>query len=170
MVEAMYQLPWESTVYRNRHGRGTRTPMFGTRLPRYRTRSGMFDDMLVAQIRRLNDAWPELVAPVQFAVEDVPPSDPALGRPLRTWARSLSPRNMAFRRASCCTVCLCNRMREAVWTCNSPSATKWCCAWRNCMDAVPKRSTRLGYVINARRSCSGWPAPARGLPSDPLRR
>ena len=37
MVEAMYQLPWESTVYRNRHGRGTRTPMFGTRLPRYRT-------------------------------------------------------------------------------------------------------------------------------------
>ncbi|MGJ0655060.1 metallopeptidase family protein [Bifidobacterium catenulatum] len=73
----MYQLPWESTVYRNRHGRGTRTPMFGTRLPRYRTRSGMFDDMLVAQIRRLNDAWPELVAPVQFAVEDVPPSDPA---------------------------------------------------------------------------------------------
>ena len=45
--------------------------MFGTRLPRYRTRSGMFDDMLVAQIRRLNDAWPELVAPVHFAVEDV---------------------------------------------------------------------------------------------------
>ena len=85
-------------------------------------------------------------------------------------ARSLSPRNMAFRRASCCTVCLCNRMREAVWTCNSPSATKWCCAWRNCMDAVPKRSTPIGYVINARRSCSGWPAPARGLPSDPLRR
>ena len=26
----------------------------------------MFDDMLVAQIRRLNDAWPELVAPVQL--------------------------------------------------------------------------------------------------------
>ena len=51
--------------------------MFGTRLPRYRTRSGMFDDMLVAQIRRLNEAWPELIAPIQFAVEDVPPSDPA---------------------------------------------------------------------------------------------
>ena len=51
--------------------------MFGTRLPRYRTRTGMFDDMVVAQIRRLNGAWPELVAPVQFAVEDVPPSDPA---------------------------------------------------------------------------------------------
>ncbi len=73
----MQQMPWETPIYRNRHGRGTRTPMFGTRLPRYRTRSGMFDDMLVAQVRRLNGAWPELIAPVQFAVEDVPPSDPA---------------------------------------------------------------------------------------------
>ena len=64
----MQQMPWETPIYRNRHGRGTRTPMFGTRLPRYRTRSGMFDDMLVAQIRRLNGAWPELIAPW----EDVP--------------------------------------------------------------------------------------------------
>ena len=48
----MQQMPWETPIYRNRHGRGTRTPMFGTRLPRYRTRSGMFDDMLVAQIRQ----------------------------------------------------------------------------------------------------------------------
>ena len=170
MVEAMYQLPWESTVYRNRHGRGTRTPMFGTRLPRYRTRSGMFDDMLVAQIRRLNDAWPELVAPVQFAVEDVPPSDPALGRPLRTWARSLSPRNMAFRRASCCTVCFaiaCAKpygpaIRHPRRSGVALGGTVW----------TPSRRDRprLGYVINARRSCSGWPAPARGLPSDPLRR
>ena len=30
----------------------------------------MFDDMVVAQIRRLNGAWPELVAPVQFAIRD----------------------------------------------------------------------------------------------------
>ena len=51
--------------------------MFGARLPRYRTRGGMFDDMVAAQIRRLNDAWPELIRPLQFAVEDVPPSDPA---------------------------------------------------------------------------------------------
>ncbi|KFJ00999.1 peptidase [Bifidobacterium stellenboschense] len=54
-----------------------RTPMFGTRLPRYRTRSGMFDDLVAAHIRRLAEAWPQLVKPVQFAVEDVPPSDPA---------------------------------------------------------------------------------------------
>ncbi len=37
----------------------------------------MFDDMVAAQIRRLNEAWPEMIQPVQFAVEDVPPSDPA---------------------------------------------------------------------------------------------
>ena len=32
----------------------------------------MFDDMVVAQIRRLNGAWPELVAPMdlQFAIRD----------------------------------------------------------------------------------------------------
>ena len=92
-VETMQQMPWETPIYRNRHGRGTRTPMFGTRLPRYRTRSGMFDDMLVAQIRRLNGAWPELIAPVQFAVEDVPPSDPALGRTFRILDRSISRRH-----------------------------------------------------------------------------
>ncbi|KAB8287491.1 peptidase [Bifidobacterium ramosum] len=73
----MIEAPWNARVYRNRHGRGTRTPMFGTRLPRYRTRSGMFDDMVAAQLRRLNGAWPQLVQPVQFAVEDVPPYEPA---------------------------------------------------------------------------------------------
>jgi hypothetical protein len=51
--------------------------MFGVRLPRYRTSSGMFDDMVASQIRRLSAAWPQLVKPVQFAVEDVPPSQPA---------------------------------------------------------------------------------------------
>ncbi|KAA8821644.1 metallopeptidase family protein [Bifidobacterium vespertilionis] len=68
--------PWMGGVYRNRHGRGPRRPMFGTRLPRYRTRSGMFDDLVASQLKRLGQAWPELLKPVQFAVEDVPPSDP----------------------------------------------------------------------------------------------
>ena len=46
----------------------------------------MFDDMVVAQIRRLNGAWPELVAPVQFAVEDVPHyADALLARIHRTY-------------------------------------------------------------------------------------
>ncbi|MCH4159159.1 MAG: metallopeptidase family protein [Bifidobacterium minimum] len=78
IVEGMRRTPpWESPVYRNRHGRGIRTPTFGVRLPRYRTRSGMFDDMVAAQIRRLHEAWPDLVDAIQFAVEDVPPSSPA---------------------------------------------------------------------------------------------
>ncbi|MBW3091382.1 metallopeptidase family protein [Bifidobacterium sp. 82T10] len=77
----MIEAPWNARVYRNRHGRGTRTPMFGTRLPRYRTKSGMFDDMVAAQIRRLNGAWPQMVKSVQFAVEDVPPSQPAPWEP-----------------------------------------------------------------------------------------
>lgn len=58
--------------------------MFGVRMPRYRTRSGMFDDMVAAQIRRLNGAWPELIGPLQFAVEDVPPSEPAPWEPRRS--------------------------------------------------------------------------------------
>ncbi|MDN6484815.1 MAG: metallopeptidase family protein [Bifidobacterium mongoliense] len=73
----MIRPPWQTRVYRHRHGRGVRTPMFGSRLPRYRTRGGMFDDMVASQLRRLSQAWPDLVAPVQFAVEDVPPSQPA---------------------------------------------------------------------------------------------
>lgn len=77
MVDTMYTPPWEAKVYRNRHGRGIRTPTFGRRLPRYRTRSGYFDDCVASQLRRLAAAWPELVQPVQFAVEDVPPSAPA---------------------------------------------------------------------------------------------
>ncbi|MDF7663981.1 metallopeptidase family protein [Bifidobacterium sp. ESL0763] len=72
----MLRPPWQARIYRNRHGRGVRTPMFGRRLPRYRTNGGMFDDLVVSQLRRLSQAWPNLVGPVQFAVEDVPPSDP----------------------------------------------------------------------------------------------
>lgn len=34
----------------------------------------MFDAMVAAQIRRLNSAWKALTKDVQFAVEDVPPS------------------------------------------------------------------------------------------------
>ena len=55
-----------------------RAPMFGTRLPRYRTASAMFDSMVAGQIRRLNSAWSNLIKNVQFAVEDVPPSQPVL--------------------------------------------------------------------------------------------
>ncbi|RBQ00024.1 metallopeptidase family protein [Bifidobacterium xylocopae] len=70
------QAPWMRGSYRDLHGRGIRRPTFGARLPRSRTRAGLFDSMVAAQIKRLGEAWPQLVGPVQFAVEDVPPSDP----------------------------------------------------------------------------------------------
>ena len=93
----MIRAPWEEKTYRNRHGRGVRTPPFGRRLPRYRTRSGMFDDMAIAQIRRLNDAWPQLLEPLQFAVEDVPPPPPPLGRRIRGSIPKRFPLRMAYR-------------------------------------------------------------------------
>ncbi|AKV55144.1 hypothetical protein BACT_0579 [Bifidobacterium actinocoloniiforme DSM 22766] len=68
--------PWTQGSYRDLHGRGVRRPTFGSRLPRSRTNAGLFDTMVASQIKRLGMAWPQLVGPVQFAVEDVPPSDP----------------------------------------------------------------------------------------------
>ena len=43
------------------------------------------------QIRRLNGAWPQLVKPVQFAVEDVPPSQPAPWEPEPSFASQCFP-------------------------------------------------------------------------------
>ena len=147
MVEAMYQLPWESTVYRNRHGRGTRTPMFGTRLPRYRTRSGIVCGRGCSAIRPgtlgghcalglavfPRGTWHSAArraVPYAFAIACAKPYGPAIRHPRRSGVA----------------------LGGTVWT---PSR---------------RDRARLAYVITARRSCSGWPAPARGLPSDPLRR
>ncbi|MDO4913642.1 MAG: metallopeptidase family protein [Bifidobacteriaceae bacterium] len=72
----MPQTPWNQKVFRDRHGRGPRTPMFGTRLPRYRTKNGLFDDIIASQVRQLSHRFPKYVTNIQFAVEDVPPSSP----------------------------------------------------------------------------------------------
>ncbi|MBQ5505145.1 MAG: metallopeptidase family protein [Aeriscardovia sp.] len=60
-------------TYRNMHGRGQRRPVFGAWLPRYRTSAGIFDSIVLSQLRRLRNGWPDLVDAVQCAVEDVPP-------------------------------------------------------------------------------------------------
>lgn len=68
-----------------------RTPMFGTRAPalphpqRRVRRHGRGPDP------RLNGAWPQLVKPVQFAVEDVPPSQPAPWEPEPSFASQCFP-------------------------------------------------------------------------------
>ncbi|WP_018143554.1 metallopeptidase family protein [Alloscardovia criceti] len=76
MLDGMKELPWDKRIYRNRHGRGLRQPVFGTHLPLYRTSAGYFDKQVLAQITRLKRAWPQLFTHVECAVEDVPPSDP----------------------------------------------------------------------------------------------
>lgn len=84
------QLPWEKKIYRDPHGRGMRQPLFGARIPRYRTKEGRFDGAVVAQLKRLHAAWPQLVESVQCAVEDVPPSDPL------PWEEKTVTRSRAF--------------------------------------------------------------------------
>ncbi|WP_243386874.1 metallopeptidase family protein [Bifidobacterium primatium] len=86
-------LPWERKVYRNRHGRGNRQATFGIRMPRYRTKAGMFDSMVVAQLKRLNAAWPQLLDGVQCAVEDVPPSAPVSWETRRAFLSQSFPAN-----------------------------------------------------------------------------
>lgn len=84
------QLPWNRPIYRDRHGRGQRRPLFGSWLPRYRTKQGLFDNMYLAEIRRLHAAWPKVIDSIQCAAEDVPPDDPL------PWEEQRVPRSKAF--------------------------------------------------------------------------
>lgn len=59
-----------------------RGPMLPPYLPGWRTRGERFDEMVVAAADDLVRRWPQ-VASMQFAVEEVPPSDPA------PWERSV---------------------------------------------------------------------------------
>lgn len=62
---------------RDRHGRGLRGPLLPSSLPAARTRSERFDDLVLDAVELLERRWAEQLAGVEFAVEDVPPSDPA---------------------------------------------------------------------------------------------
>ena len=46
-------------------------------LPAARTRTERFDDLVVATVVRIERTWSRQLAGTEFAVEDVPPSDPA---------------------------------------------------------------------------------------------
>lgn len=61
---------------RDRHGRGLRGPLLPPYLPGWRTRAERFDELVVTAVDDLVSRWPQ-VASMQFAVEEVPPSDPA---------------------------------------------------------------------------------------------
>lgn len=46
-------------------------------LPAWRTRADRFDDVVLRHVERLEKRWKRELDGVEFAVEDVPPSDPA---------------------------------------------------------------------------------------------
>ena len=64
------------TRRRDRHGRSLRYVRLFPGLPAWKTRQEIFDATVVAVIAELTSRWPE-VASIEFATEDVPPSDPA---------------------------------------------------------------------------------------------
>lgn len=61
---------------RDRHGRGTRGPLLFPGTPAWRTRRELFDELVADHVLELTRKWPA-VASIEFATEDVPPSDPA---------------------------------------------------------------------------------------------
>ncbi|MDK6240116.1 metallopeptidase family protein [Winkia sp. UMB3158] len=64
------------SICRDRHGRGRRGVLMPPTLPGSLTRSQFFDMLVIANARSIRKGFPS-VADWEFAVEDVPPSDPA---------------------------------------------------------------------------------------------
>jgi predicted Zn-dependent protease with MMP-like domain len=62
---------------RDRRGRGLRGPMFPPGTPAHRTRAQRFDDFVLDVVEDLDRTWAAQLRGTEFAVEDVPPSDPA---------------------------------------------------------------------------------------------
>lgn len=62
---------------RSRHGREVRGYVIPPTLPGYRTRSERFDELALAVVARLEHSWSRQLDGTEFAVEEVPPSDPA---------------------------------------------------------------------------------------------
>lgn len=62
---------------RDRRGRGLRGPMFPPGTPAHRTRAQRFDELVLDVVEDLDRTWATHLHGTEFAVEDVPPSDPA---------------------------------------------------------------------------------------------
>lgn len=90
---------------RDRRGRGIRGPLLPATLPAHRTRAERFDDLVLDSVERLEQRWGRYLDGVEFAVEDVPPSNPApwesggvpLGRSFPAQP-GLPPRIVVYRR------------------------------------------------------------------------
>lgn len=66
----------QSPRRRDRHGRGLRGPLLPAALPGWRSRAEQFDELVIRSVQQLVRLQPQ-VESIQFAVEEVPPSDPA---------------------------------------------------------------------------------------------
>ncbi len=62
---------------RDRRGRGIRGPLVPAHLPASRSRAQRFDELMLDTIHRLERRWARYLVGTEFAVEDVPPSDPS---------------------------------------------------------------------------------------------
>ena len=62
---------------RDRRGRGPRGPLVPPHLPGHRSRAQRFDDHVLDAVERLERRWARQLRGTEFAVEDVPPSQPA---------------------------------------------------------------------------------------------
>ena len=63
-----------SGVARDRHGRGLRTPLLPPSLPAARSRSEIFDDLVLDAVEHVEQHWHDELEGVEFGVEDVPPA------------------------------------------------------------------------------------------------
>ncbi|HEY3534764.1 MAG TPA: metallopeptidase family protein [Pedococcus sp.] len=75
---------------RDRRGRGVRGPLAWPPVPAMATRREQFDDLVLDSAARLEDRLGPRFAQVEFAVEDVPSSDPA------PWEREGVPLGRTF--------------------------------------------------------------------------
>ncbi|NMR20777.1 metallopeptidase family protein [Cellulomonas fimi] len=69
--------PAQPARRRDRRGRGPRGPLLPAGLPAFRTRAQRFDDLVLEAVGRLEKRWGRELDGTEFAVEDVPPSNPA---------------------------------------------------------------------------------------------
>ncbi len=75
---------------RDRRGRGPRGPLLPAHLPAARTRAEQFDDIVLEVVAPIEQRWSAELQGTEFAVEDVPPSEPA------PWETSGVPLSRSF--------------------------------------------------------------------------
>ncbi len=70
----MNEQPQPQSVARDRHGRGLRSPLMPPTLPAARSRSEIFDDLVLDAVEHVEAHWRTELAGLEFGVEEVPPT------------------------------------------------------------------------------------------------